>query len=236
VRINADHKRDTALVNSSPITRLEARHYAVIGPLMTLAAELRTGYSDMTIETVKLAPVKTVNAGIVSALLDLNNANKTELSFLDEEGFQHLLNQSYLATCVGWTKAFLISLDQDADYGGVNFCWFRDRYDRFIYIDRIVVAPEARGRGIAKALYENLIDYARRDGHEQIVCEVNSEPPNPGSDAFHASFGFQAVGEATIHAGTKTVRYLCLSLEPPAKRNLQRGRVAVSVVKRRLPF
>jgi uncharacterized protein len=41
---------------------------------------------------------------------------------------------------------------------------------------------------------------------------VNSDPPNPASDAFHAALGFEVVGEAAIHDGAKTVRYLARRL------------------------
>jgi uncharacterized protein len=36
---------------------------------------------------------------------------------------------------------------------------------------------------------------------------VNIEPPNPAYEAFHVAMGFDAVGQATIHNGAKTVRY-----------------------------
>ncbi len=39
-------------------------------------------------------------------------------------------------------------------------------------------------------------------------CEVNLEPPNPVSDAFHEALGFTEVGRAAIHDGKKLVRYL----------------------------
>ena len=48
---------------------------------------------------------------------------------------------------------------------------------------------------------------AGRAGHDQIVCEVNSEPPDPASDAFHTALGFREIGRATIHDGRKAVRY-----------------------------
>jgi hypothetical protein len=117
---------------------------------------------------------------------------------------------------IGHVDAFLLAFDQDADYDGPNFLWFRERYPRFVYVDRIVVASSARGRGLARLLYCALFVEAARAGHSCIVCEVNSEPPNPGSDAFHAALGFAKVGSASIHNGSKTVRYLLRRLDDQA--------------------
>jgi hypothetical protein len=48
---------------------------------------------------------------------------------------------------------------------------------------------------------------AQQAGEDCVVCEVNIEPPNPASEAFHLAMGFEEVGQAAIHGGTKTVRY-----------------------------
>jgi uncharacterized protein len=45
-----------------------------------------------------------------------------------------------------------------------------------------------------------------------VVCEVNSDPPNPVSDAFHLAMEFIEVGRAAIRQGSKTVRYLAREL------------------------
>jgi predicted GNAT superfamily acetyltransferase len=37
-------------------------------------------------------------------------------------------------------------------------------------------------------------------------------PPNPASDAFHAALGFVEVGTASVHDGSRTVRYLSQTL------------------------
>jgi predicted GNAT superfamily acetyltransferase len=47
---------------------------------------------------------------------------------------------------------------------------------------------------------------AESDGHSMICCEVNVDPPNPASDAFHASLGFHEIGRASMANG-KVVRY-----------------------------
>jgi len=93
---------------------------------------------------------------------------------------------------IGEADGFLLSLDQGAAYDSPNYLWFRQRNRRFVYVDRVVVAPAARGRGYAGLLYADLFDRAGRTGHDIVVCGcgVNRDPPNPASDAFHAAQGF----------------------------------------------
>jgi uncharacterized protein len=87
------------------------------------------------------------------AILALNDAHRTETSALDAPMLHELLSQ---ALHVGLRNrghdAFLIALDQDALSGSPNFQWFKTRYRRFVYIDRVIVAPARRGRGIARNL------------------------------------------------------------------------------------
>ncbi len=141
------------------------------------------------------------------AVLALNNAYAEELSWLEAERLHFLIGQSFYARRVGELDAFILAFDQTAGYDSPNYLWFRARYPRFVYVDRIAVAVHARGRGIARYIYEDLFAVAARAGHELVTCEINADPPNPASDAFHASLGFQEVGEAVIHGGRKSVRY-----------------------------
>jgi predicted GNAT superfamily acetyltransferase len=151
------------------------------------------------------------SAPLAEALLALNNAHAMELSWLTPERLSHLVDQAFLAERIGQADALLLAFDQDADYDSPNFLWFRARHPRFVYVDRIVVAAQARGRGLARRLYRDLFDQARRAGHDQVVCEVNSNPPNPASDAFHAQLGFIQVGTGAL-PGDKTVSYLARPL------------------------
>jgi hypothetical protein len=146
------------------------------------------------------------------ALLALNNSHAKELSWLEPERLQYLVREAFLARRIGELDAFLLAFDQDAQYDSPNFLWFRARYKRFVYVDRIVVASSAGGRGCARKLYRDLFEQAVRAGHKRVVCEVNLSPPNPQSDAFHAALGFVEVGSASIHDGAKTVRYLARML------------------------
>jgi uncharacterized protein len=145
------------------------------------------------------------------ALCNLNNDHAEELSYADACRFRKLLEQSFFAAAINEFDAFLIAFDQRADYDSANFLWFRDRFLKFVYIDRVVTAPAARGRGHAAALYDALFQAARAAGHTLAVCEVNEFPPNLASDAFHTRLGFVQAGSAELPGGKK-VRYFAKTL------------------------
>lgn len=145
-------------------------------------------------------------------LLALNNEHAAELSLLDPARLRALLDRAFHARVIGRAEAFLLAFDERADYDSSNFLWFRARFARFVYVDRLAVARSARGRGHARHLYADLMQRAVDAGHSTLSCEVNRVPANPASDALHAALGFTEVGEASIHGGSKTVRYLVRSL------------------------
>lgn len=159
-----------------------------------------------------LQPIRRIAPADEAAVLSLNNAHAEELSWLEPEKLSDMIGSAFAAPCIGSLEAYMLAFDQDADYDSPNFLWFRARYPRFVYVDRIAVDPSARGRGHARRLYEELFSAARAAGHDIVVCEVNSDPPNPASDAFHAALGFSEVGSAAIHGGKKTVRYFARPL------------------------
>ena len=175
-----------------------------------------TAYCTMRKRELSLGPVneclktREIDDVAFSAALALNNANAAELSFKTDQGFRALLECAFHHRCTEHHEALLIALDQDADYSGESFHWFRSRYTRFVYVDRVAVGSEHRGKGLARALYEELFVIARAAGHERVLCEVNLVPPNPISDAFHAALGFQEVGRGVLTRLQREVRYLAL--------------------------
>jgi hypothetical protein len=74
------------------------------------------------------------------ALLALNNAHAQELSWLEPERLEYLVSEAFLARRIGDLDAFMLAFDQGARYDSPNYLWFRNRYQRFVYIDRIVGA------------------------------------------------------------------------------------------------
>lgn len=158
------------------------------------------------------APLARAPGPVLEAVLQLNQAHVAELSALDAAGLRRLVREAFFASVLNDGEAFLIAFDQDAHYDSPNFRWFQARYKRFVYVDRVVVAVSARGRGLANQLYETLFELAAARGHSIVACEVNLDPPNAASDAFHHRHGFREVGRAELDNG-KTVRYLVKRLE-----------------------
>lgn len=144
-------------------------------------------------------------------VLDLNNAHKVETSELSQTRLEAMIATAHAAWALPDASAFLLAFDETAGYDSANFLWFRGRYPRFVYVDRIVVSPERRGAGVARAFYEALFAATHRSGRTIVACEINVAPPNPGSAAFHDRLGFQPVAQAESAPG-KTVRYMIRDL------------------------
>jgi len=153
--------------------------------------------------------IEDIGVADVDRVLLLNNSNARETSFMDVPSMSSLLEHAFYRRGIdSGVSAVLIALDQDAPYDNPNFNWFKKRFGSFVYIDRVIVADTARGQGLARRLYQDLFIKAHAAGHERVVCEINIDPPNPVSDAFHATMGFITVGHALIHNGSKKVRYV----------------------------
>ena len=155
-----------------------------------------------------------IDASTLEEALALNNRFATELSWQTPESFRALIDMAFFARWTAGREGFLIAFSEGAAYDSQNYRWFAARHERFIYIDRVVVRPEARGAGHARALYAALFATMGSSGHRRVGCEVNLEPPNPASDAFHERLGFREAGHAAIDGTAKVVRYLMREIDP----------------------
>ena len=145
---------------------------------------------------------------MIDAILALNHENVSQLWPLEESALREMLGYAYLAKVTGDGTAMIIAFDERAPYDSPNFTWFRERYPRFVYVDRVSVSPRAQGRGLGRALYEELIAKARADGHTIVCAELYAEPLNHQSEAFHAAMGFHEVGRVHLPDRGKTVSYV----------------------------
>jgi predicted GNAT superfamily acetyltransferase len=144
-------------------------------------------------------------------ILELNFESVQYLSPLCRERLEYLHMQSVFNRVIeeeGHFVAFLLSFQQGAVYDSPNYVWFNTRYKSFLYIDRLVVHYNFRGKGYGKILYEELGQYCLKNGHTVITCEVDIIPPNPFSINFHRKQGFVQVGSQWHSNGKKKVLLL----------------------------
>jgi len=112
----------------------------------------------------------------------------------------------------GSAAGFVLGMPPGLAYQSENYLFFssraRERGTSFVYVDRIVLAAHLRGRGLGPQLYAAVFAEARRVGADEVLCEVNIEPPNPGSLAFHTRLGFVEVGRQSTKGGANLVSLL----------------------------
>ncbi len=144
-------------------------------------------------------------------IVELNDAAYPAVPITPAEEMAALLEHSDCAVALERESAIvalLITLPPGRAYASENYVWFSQRGTDFRYVDRIVVAESERGTGLGALLYGLVMDVARREGRAEVTCEVNLDPPNPGSMAFHGRMGFDEVGTQPTKGGAVTVALL----------------------------
>jgi predicted GNAT superfamily acetyltransferase len=152
-------------------------------------------------------------------ILELNEESVHHLSPLTREGLQWLHDTAAYHRVVvddGEVVAFLLALREGGEYESLNYRWFARTYDRFLYVDRVVVANRSRGAGVGRRLYADLLLFARQTGAERVTCEFDTDPPNEPSRRFHESQGFREVGTQAVAGGRKTVSLQAVLVPPEA--------------------
>ena len=151
-------------------------------------------------------------------ILAINNSAVPAVNELDAAGLAALVEHSHLAFAIVPDDAphlaigFAILFVAGAEYESENYRWFSNRSTDFLYVDRIVVADGYRGAGLGQVLYDAIFAAARREVLTEVLCEVNLEPPNPGSLAFHDRLGFAEVGQLSTKGDTVVVSLLAASV------------------------
>ena len=87
-----------------------------------------------------------------------------------------------------------VGVDEAGAVLGHGFCVFQQQLNsplmtdvKTLYIDDICVDERARGRGVGRALYEHILDFARESGCHNVTLNVWS--CNPGAMAFYEKLG-----------------------------------------------
>ncbi len=132
----------------------------------------------------------------VRKLWRLNEAAGTEAFSLPESQFAELLAQS---DCVverwhdkpgGKLSGFLLGFSSGRAVESFSYMWFQTRFDNFLYVDRVVVMPDVRLQGVGTAMLQEVLQWCRERGIDNLVCQVHDRPPNPSGHALCKTLGF----------------------------------------------
>lgn len=159
----------------------------------------------MMTETQQIRPATLLD---YKQILKLNEESVHFLSPLSKEKLAHLHQESEILKVIeidGFVEAFVLALREGKDYDSVNYIWFEKNYDKFLYIDRVVVSVKKQNSGLGKLLYEEVFKHAESIDTPVVTAEIDIEPPNPVSLRFHEKFGFKEVGKQSIAGGKKIV-------------------------------
>lgn len=159
--------------------------------------------------------IREVREDELELVLEMNNGAGDGILPVDLEQIRFCyLNAAYfrVAELDGKVAGFLIGFDQDSDYRSSNYQWFRQRYADFLYIDRVVIAPEQRGAGLGRIFYADVTSFAEVRA-PQLACEVFLEPRNDVAILFHGTYGFKEVGQRVMEEVGLRVSMLVKELE-----------------------
>src|SRR5438128_2297165 len=127
----------------------------------------------MLIRDIAATDLLTIHAINEAGVPGVGDASLEHLATLTRESCMALVGE-----IDGVVAGFCLVLAPGAAYGSVNYAWFSARYDDFVYLDRVAVAEEYRGRGVGSRLYEEV---ERRTRAAWFMLEVNLRPRNDGS-------------------------------------------------------
>ncbi len=158
--------------------------------------------------------IRDVGEHDLDSVLALNNSAGQSILPLDAERVRFFMRHAdyfRVAEVDGQMAGFLIALRPGTPYGSSNYRWFCERFEDFLYIDRIVVASSRRGAGLGKVFYADVTSYAEVRV-PTLACEVFLEPRNDAALLFHGTYGFREVGQHQMEEAGREVSLLVKDL------------------------
>jgi predicted GNAT superfamily acetyltransferase len=149
----------------------------------------------MSIPSSQLRPITPADH---AAVLALNERNVELLAPLDEDKLTRMTGIADRASVITHENSFagfVITFAAGTAYDSTNYQWYADTYDSFYYLDRIVLHDDFRRLGLGSIAYDELEGRARELA-PRLALEVNLDPPNEPSLAFHRKRGYEQIGEA----------------------------------------
>lgn len=145
-----------------------------------------------------MSVLRPITAADHEFVLALNEEHVELLAPMDEDRLGQLLGWTDLASVIqldGTPAGFVLTMASGSSYDSPNYRWFAARCPSFYYLDRVVLTERTRRTGLGTRAYDEI--EARAAELAPALClEVNLEPPNQPSLAFHAGRGYREVGRA----------------------------------------
>lgn len=143
-----------------------------------------------------------------SEILRLNEESVHFLSLMDMEKLVRLDREAAfhkVITIDDKVRCFCLAFREGAPYESVNYRWFQDHFDVFLYVDRVVVDQDIQNEGLGKLMYEEVFKFAKANNAKRVTAEIDVVPENPVSLKFHDLYGFKEVGRQEVYNGAKVV-------------------------------
>ena len=150
-----------------------------------------------------------IKSDVVAQCHELNELNIPNVGTKSLDGFMNLIENSDYNECilknnkvVGYIVCFQDTENTINYMNGIkhkNFNEIENRVSNFLYIDRVAVDSKHRKNKLGTSLYENTLNFAKKNLIKHLTAEINLLPSiNEASFKFHQSFGFNEI---------KTVKY-----------------------------
>lgn len=129
------------------------------------------------------------------SVYEINQESVPQVFDLDAGEFSLLLElceYSKVAEIDNEVAGYLFVLGKGLKYDGDEYNWFcQNLSEKFLYIDQVAIAEKWKGMGCGTQLYKDLENYAVRNRINMLACEINYQPLNEVSMAFHRKSGFR---------------------------------------------
>jgi uncharacterized protein len=145
----------------------------------------------------------------LAAIHSINEAAYPAVGAATFDDLGHIARESLIALVAdepgtATIAGFCLVLAPGADYHSMNYVWFGQRYENFVYLDRVAIDPAFQRLGLGMEMYTEVerIAGVRFPEATYFTLEVNLRPRNEQSLAFHAKLGFAEVGQRETDYGT----------------------------------
>ncbi|MFF0339520.1 GNAT family N-acetyltransferase [Kribbella sp. NPDC004875] len=150
--------------------------------------------------------LRPMTAADIAAVLALNATAEGQVEPLGADRLDWLRLIAAHAAVVdldGTPAGFVLTFTPGSAYDGLAFESFTRTYaDRFLLVERIVIAAGHRRQGIASKVYRAVERAARP--FDRTVAAV---PADSGALSFHAAGGYQEVGRQQLPNGADTTLF-----------------------------